>query len=68
MSACPCGSTTFSGDEWMMGWPDGWVTDVSGVSRNDALKICGNGVVPQQAIAGLTFLLGDGARSLDGVA
>lgn len=32
-----------------MGWPDGWVTDVPGVSRNDALRICGNGVVPQQA-------------------
>jgi DNA (cytosine-5)-methyltransferase 1 len=22
--------------EWMLGWPDGWVTDVPGISRNDA--------------------------------
>lgn len=32
--------------EWLMGVPDGWVTDH--VSRNDALRILGNGVVPQQ--------------------
>ncbi len=43
--------------EWMMGWPAGWVTDVPGVSRNDALKICGNGVVPQQAAAAIRSLL-----------
>lgn len=34
--------------EWMMGWPEGWVTEC-GLSRNEALKACGNGVVPQQA-------------------
>lgn len=34
--------------EWMMGLPDGWVTDV-GLSRAAQLRILGNGVVPQQA-------------------
>lgn len=35
--------------EWLMGWPAGHVTDVPGVARSDALKVLGNGVVPQQA-------------------
>lgn len=43
--------------EWLMGWPAGWVTDVPNVSRNDQLKICGNGVVPQQAAHALRALL-----------
>lgn len=44
--------------EWMMMLPDGWVTDPAiGISRNDQLKACGNGVVPQQAIAALTDML-----------
>jgi site-specific DNA-cytosine methylase len=43
--------------EFMMGLPSGWVCD-AGLSRNDALKACGNGVVPQQALMALTFLLG----------
>ena len=43
--------------EWMMGWPAGWVTDVPGVSRNDALRIVGNGVCPQQAAYALRWLL-----------
>ena len=42
----------------MMGWPDGWVTNVPGISRNDQLRICGNGVVPQQAAHALEVLLG----------
>lgn len=42
--------------EWMMGWPAGWVTDID-ISRNDQLRIIGNGVVPQQAIAALQSLL-----------
>jgi DNA (cytosine-5)-methyltransferase 1 len=42
--------------EWMMGWPQGWVTDI-GISRNDQLRIIGNGVCPQQAHAALTYLL-----------
>ena len=44
--------------EWMMGLPDGWITDVPGITRNEALKACGNGVVPQQAVAALRHLLG----------
>lgn len=44
--------------EWMMGLPAGWVTDVPGVTRNEALKLCGNGVVPQQATAALRHLAG----------
>ena len=42
--------------EWMMGLPDGWITDI-GLSRNDELKACGNGVVPQQAELALRLLL-----------
>ena len=43
--------------EWMMGLPTGWITDVPGITRNEALKACGNGVVPQQAIAALRHML-----------
>lgn len=44
--------------EWMMGLPDGWVTDPAiGISRNEQLKACGNGVVPQQAMAALRDML-----------
>jgi len=42
--------------EWMMGVPSGWITGV-GLSRNDELKACGNGVVPQQAELALRMLL-----------
>ena len=42
--------------EWLMGWPDGWVTDTDGISHSAALKICGNGVVPQQAVLALDLL------------
>lgn len=42
--------------EWMMGLPDGWVTDC-GLSRNEELKACGNGVVPQQAELALRIML-----------
>lgn len=45
--------------EWMMGLPEGWITDV-GLSRNDELKACGNGVVPQQAELALRLLLEGG--------
>ena len=43
--------------EWLMGLPAGWVTDVPGITRNEALKALGNGVVPQQAAAALRTLL-----------
>src|SRR5699024_8579834 len=44
--------------EWMMGWPDGHVTSPDiGLTRNEQLKIGGNGVVPQQAEAALHHLL-----------
>jgi DNA (cytosine-5)-methyltransferase 1 len=42
--------------EWMMGLAPGWITDV-GLTRNEELKACGNGVVPQQAELALRFLL-----------
>jgi DNA (cytosine-5)-methyltransferase 1 len=41
--------------EWMMGLPAGWVTG-TGLSRTQALKVLGNGVVPQQAAAALCQL------------
>lgn len=43
--------------EWMQGWPGGWATAVPGVSRNDQLRIIGNGVCPQQAMAALWQLI-----------
>ena len=42
--------------EWMMGLPEGWITG-HGLSRNDELKMAGNGVVPQQAELALRMLL-----------
>ena len=42
--------------EWMMGLPDGWITD-AGLTRNEELKLAGNGVVPQQAELALRLLL-----------
>lgn len=43
--------------EWLMGLPAGWVTDAPGITRNEALKALGNGVVPQQADAAARWLL-----------
>jgi hypothetical protein len=55
--------------EWMMGWPEGWVTDMTDphgrrprkgspyISRTEALRGIGNGVVPQQAAQALRDLL-----------
>jgi DNA (cytosine-5)-methyltransferase 1 len=34
--------------EWLMGLEPGYVTAVPGLSRNDQLRLLGNGVVPQQ--------------------
>jgi DNA (cytosine-5)-methyltransferase 1 len=41
--------------EWLMGLPEGYVTDI-GLSRQAQLKILGNGVVPQQAALALHLL------------
>ncbi|MFC8732151.1 hypothetical protein ACFT5B_06815, partial [Luteimicrobium sp. NPDC057192] len=49
--------------EWMMGLPDGWVTDTD-TTRNEQLKALGNGVVPQQAEAALRHLLTVRAEAL----
>lgn len=43
-------------DEWLMGLPAGWITDVPGITWNEVLKACGNGVVWQQAVAALRWL------------
>ena len=44
--------------EWMMGWPQGWVTAPEiGLSRAQQLKACGNGVVTRQAATALRELL-----------
>lgn len=56
--------------EWMMGLPAGWVTGImatsadprgepSKISRLAALRLIGNGVVPQQGAAALRWLLTD---------
>lgn len=42
-----------------MGLPEGWVCDVPGLTRNQMLRLLGNGVVPQQGAAALEFLLAD---------
>jgi len=41
--------------EYMMGLPNGWVTDLD-MRRSQMLKILGNGVVPQQAYKALELL------------
>jgi DNA (cytosine-5)-methyltransferase 1 len=43
--------------EWMMVLPDGHVTDVPGVTRNQALKALGNGVVPAQSAEAVRWVL-----------
>jgi len=44
--------------QWLMGWPAGWVTDPAiGISRNDQLRIIGNGVVSLQCEYALRYLL-----------
>jgi DNA (cytosine-5)-methyltransferase 1 len=55
----PRGNTRLSArfDEWHMGLPDGWVTDVPEITWQEVVKLCGNGVVPQQAAAAVAFLL-----------
>lgn len=44
--------------EWMMGQSDGWVTDEElGLSRVQQLRALGNGVVTQQAVFAINWLL-----------
>src|SRR5690606_37963977 len=50
--------------EWMMGLPDGWLTDPAiwdgwraSTARNAQLKALGNGVVPLQAATALRLML-----------
>ena len=44
--------------EWLMGLPEGWVTDPAiGLTRVQQLRALGNGVVPQQAALALDVLL-----------
>lgn len=42
--------------EWMMGVPEGHVTEVPGLSRSAQIRVLGNGVVPQQAALALSHL------------
>lgn len=43
--------------EWMMGLPDGWVTEVSGLPHTEHRQLLGNGVVPQQARAAIADMM-----------
>jgi DNA (cytosine-5)-methyltransferase 1 len=53
----PRGSWTLSPflTEWMMGIP-GRISSTPGLTRNEQIKLAGNGVVPQQAILAITEL------------
>lgn len=56
-------------EEWMMGLPDGWVTDPSiGLSWNEQVKALGNGVVPQQAFLALSILWARALKALEAAA
>lgn len=48
--------------EFLMGVPEGWVTDVPGITHNQALKALGNGVAPPQCAAALRAFLHDTAN------
>ena len=52
--------------EWMMGLPEGWVTDID-ISRADQIKALGNGVVPQQALAALRAMVSENEIQEDGL-
>ena len=49
--------------EFLMGLPNGWVTDV-GLPRTQQLRALGNGVVPQQAATAIRFMI-NRAHSLE---
>ncbi len=42
--------------EWMMGLEPGWITDVPGITRKQAIRAAGNGVNPWQAMCALCHL------------
>ncbi|WP_033443245.1 hypothetical protein [Saccharothrix sp. NRRL B-16314] len=44
--------------EWLMGLPEGWVTDLA-LKRVAQLRALGNGVVPQQAAYAVHLMLAD---------
>lgn len=46
-------------DEWFMGLPEGYLCDVPGITWNEVIAACGNGVVPQQAFAAITQMLSE---------
>lgn len=50
--------------EFLMGVPEGWVCDVPGITRNQALKALGNGIVPQQCAAALRAYIEDERRAV----
>lgn len=52
--------------EWMMGLEPGCITDVPGITRAEAIRMCGNGVVPQQATAALIHLIETADQYLTG--
>lgn len=53
--------------EWMMGLPEGHVTDVPGLTTAQQLKATGNGVVPQWASLALRYCLAAIARASEPV-
>jgi DNA (cytosine-5)-methyltransferase 1 len=54
--------------EWLMGLPEGHITDVPGLSINEQLKLVGNGVVPQQAEHAIRWLWSQLAGSIEAAA
>jgi DNA (cytosine-5)-methyltransferase 1 len=49
--------------EWMMGLPAGWVTGVPGITRREAGKALGNGVIPNQAATAIRSMLANSSRT-----
>ncbi len=43
-------------DAWLMGMPAGWVCDVPGITYQQAVKMCGNGVITLQAATAYALL------------
>lgn len=48
--------------EWLMGLAEGWVTGVEGLTRNELLRLLGNGVMPPQFAYAVVELYGDRVR------